>query len=436
MLETGNKKLINAWAIYDWANSVFPLVITSTIFPIYYETITAAHNNGIVQIGTFNLKNTVLYDYVISLSFLLVAIISPLLSGIADISGKKKLFMQIFCYLGAFACSCMLFFQEGTVWVGLLCLFLSSIGFSGSLVFYNAFLPEIADPADQDRISAKGYIMGYIGSTILLIIVLTLIMFPEWYGLPDGGLPIRIGFLLTGIWWMAFAQYTFKYLPDNVYNKSKLSGSIMVKGYRELVMVWKELKTNKQIKKYLLSFFIFNMAVQTVMYVAALFGKSELKLSSNNLIISILIIQFIGIFGSYLFAEISKIRGNIFSLAVSIIIWIGICIGAYFIQEKTPWQFYLLGSFVGLVMGGIQSMSRSTYSKILPDTVDHASYFSFFDVTHKIGVVSGMFIYGIIEDITGNVRYSVTALLIFFLIGLYLLLRVPSKNLERIKSRI
>ncbi len=436
MLETGNKKLINAWAIYDWANSVFPLVITSTIFPIYYETITAAHNNGIVQIGTFNLKNTVLYDYVISLSFLLVAIISPLLSGIADISGKKKLFMQIFCYLGAFACSCMLFFQEGTVWVGLLCLFLSSIGFSGSLVFYNAFLPEIADPADQDRISAKGYIMGYIGSTILLIIVLTLIMFPEWYGLPDGGLPIRIGFLLTGIWWMAFAQYTFKYLPDNVYNKPKSSGSIMVKGYRELVMVWKELKTNKQIKKYLLSFFIFNMAVQTVMYVAALFGKSELKLSSNNLIISILIIQFIGIFGSYLFAEISKIRGNIFSLAVSIIIWIGICIGAYFIQEKTPWQFYLLGSFVGLVMGGIQSMSRSTYSKILPDTVDHASYFSFFDVTHKIGVVSGMFIYGIIEDITGNVRYSVTALLIFFLIGLYLLLRVPSKNLERIKSRI
>jgi len=436
LLETGNKKLINAWAIYDWANSVFPLVITSTIFPIYYETITAAHNNGIVQIGTFNLKNTVLYDYVISLSFLLVAIISPLLSGIADISGKKKLFMQIFCYLGAFACSCMLFFQEGTVWVGLLCLFLSSIGFSGSLVFYNAFLPEIADPADQDRISAKGYIMGYIGSTILLIIVLTLIMFPEWYGLPDGGLPIRIGFLLTGIWWMAFAQYTFKYLPDNVYNKPKSSGSIMVKGYRELVMVWKELKTNKQIKKYLLSFFIFNMAVQTVMYVAALFGKSELKLSSNNLIISILIIQFIGIFGSYLFAEISKIRGNIFSLAVSIIIWIGICIGAYFIQEKTPWQFYLLGSFVGLVMGGIQSMSRSTYSKILPDTVDHASYFSFFDVTHKIGVVSGMFIYGIIEDITGNVRYSVTALLIFFLIGLYLLLRVPSKNLERIKSRI
>jgi MFS transporter, UMF1 family len=422
-LEKGNRKIITAWSFYDWANSAYNLVITSTIFPIYYLAVTKTDAGNKVYFLGREYTNTTLYDYALSIAFLAVAVISPLLSGIADYSGSKKRFMQFFCYLGAISCCGMYFFTGlENLWIGMLTIILACIGYSGSIVFYNAFLPEIADPSDHDRVSAKGFAMGYIGSSLLLIVNLAMVMKPEFFGIASAGIATRISFLTVGLWWILFAQITFYYLPNNVYNHQP-EGHYLFNGYLELRKVWKELKQHKQLAKFLSAFFVYNMGVQTVMLIATLFGSKELKLESSQLIIVVLVIQFVAILGAYLFSFVSGKKGNIFTLQASVIIWIGVCIAAYFVYTAT--NFYIIAGIVGLVMGGIQSLSRSTYSKMLPETEDHASYFSFYDVTEKLCIVCGMALFGLIEQLSESMRNPILALILFFIVGFILLLRIP-----------
>ncbi len=432
-LQKGDKKVITAWAFYDWANSSYPLVITSAIFPIFYENVTSTKVDGKIVNDTVLLlgrsfKNSELYSYVIALSFVIVSVLSPLLSGIADYGGSKKRFMQFFCYLGSLSCASLYFFSKDQLGLGMLSILLASVGFWGSLVFYNAYLPEIAAPADHDKVSAKGFAMGYFGSALLLIINLMLIINYEWVGFSDKISASRFSFLTVGIWWVSFAQITFSRLPNGTKNHSS-KGNIILKGFHELWGVWNELKHIKQLKRFLGAFFIYSMGVQTLMIMAVLFAKKEITgLKDDNLIISVLLIQFVGIAGSYLFSFISLKIGNIKAIGVSLLIWIGICIGAYkFVY--TPDAFYVVACAVGLVMGGIQSLSRSTYSKLLPVTNDNASYFSFYDLCEKIGIIIGMFSFGAIEGITGGMRNSLLALIVFFIGGFLILLTIPkSKN--------
>jgi len=438
MIEKGNKKIINGWAMYDWANSVYALVITSTIFPIFYKNITTLKNNygdvvsEKVELFGYEMTNTVLYSYSISFSFFIVVLIAPLLSGIADYADNKKKFMQFFCYLGAISCSGLFFFDPDYLLPSMLLVVCASIGFSGSLVFYNAFLPEIAETKDQDRVSAKGYALGYIGSIILLLFNLSMIMSPETYGIIDPWLPARISFLTVGIWWAGFAQIAFARLPKKSFN-IKVEGDYLFKGYQELLNVFHDLKKNKRLTRYLMAFFVFNMGVQTIMYMAVTFGKDEIKdMPDSGLIVSILIIQIIAIGGAYLFSFLSALIGNIRTLTYILIVWIAICLIAFF--TYTPIQFYLLAALVGFVMGGVQSLSRSTYSKILPDTVDHTSYFSFYDVCEKISIIIGTFIYGVIIDFTDSARNSIFALALFFAIGLILLNMVPEIKQKKLQS--
>ena len=427
-LQKGDKRLINAWTFYDWANSSYPLVITSAIFPIFYENVTstkdAAGNviSDMVSLFGVDFKNTEIYSYVVALSFIIVSLSSPILSGIADYSGSKKRFMQFFCYLGSLSCASLYFFSKDNLGFGLLSILLASVGFWGSLVFYNAYLPEIAEPADHDKVSAKGFGMGYFGSALLLIINLILIK--------GFDMPAKYSFISVALWWIGFAQITFARLP-NATDKKASEGNIIFKGFKELAKVWNELKHIKQLKRYLIAFFIYSMGVQTVMLMAVLFAKKEIKgLDDGNLIVSVLLIQFVGIFGSFVFSRLSKMIGNIKALGVSLFIWIGICIGTYAFVY-TPNSFYVVACSVGLVMGGVQSLSRSTYSKLLPETEDHASYFSFFDVCEKIGIVIGMFSFGAIEGITGGMRNSLLALIVFFITGFIILLTIPkTKNVS------
>lgn len=450
-MQKNDPKIIRAWAMYDWANSVYPLVITSTIFPIYYAAVTTRNDSDIVQFLGMNFKNTALYTYAMAFANLLIAAVAPLLSGIADYSGKKKGFMMFFCYLGALSCSAMaLFTGTENLWIGILTIVLACIGYSGSIVFYNAYLPEIATPDMQDRVSAKGYSLGYVGGALLLILNLLLILMPDMFYDVQGriselkllettltdeearkkvlsslsGTSSRISFFSSGIWWILFAYYSFYYLPKNVFNR-KPEGNILSKGYLELIKVWQELKSNPTLKKYLSAFFSYNMGVQTVMLVATLFGSKELNLESSELIMTILIIQFVAIGGAYMFSCLSGKYGNIYILRAATLLWIGICFMAYFVTSAV--QFYVLAFFVGLVMGGIQSLSRSTYSKLLPETIDHASYFSFYDICEKLGIVLGMGLFGIIEEVSDSMRNSVIALFLFFLIGFLLLLRINNK---------
>jgi len=426
-LKKGDKRLINAWAFYDWANSSYPLVITTAIFPIFYEKVTSTKDasgnvNDIVNLFGIDFINTELYSYVVALSFIIVSLSSPILSGIADYSGSKKRFMQFFCFLGSFSCASLFFFSKDHLGFGMLSILLASVGFWGSLVFYNAYLPEIADTQDHDKVSAKGFGMGYFGSSLLLIINLILIK--------GFNMDARYSFVSVAIWWIGFAQITFARLPK-AKNKHASEGGIVLKGFKELYNVWLELKHIKQLKRYLIAFFLYSMGVQTVMLMAVLFAKKEIVgLDDGNLIASVLIIQFVGILGSFLFSRLSKIIGNIKALGVSLFIWIAICIGTYqFVY--TPNGFYIIAGAVGLVMGGVQSLSRSTYSKLLPETEDHASYFSFFDVCEKIGIVIGMCSFGAIEGITGGMRNSILALITFFILGFVVLLTIPkSKNVS------
>ena len=428
----GNKKVITAWTFYDWANSVYNLVITATILPIYYKAVTItedAAGNEISNVVTFlgmQFKNTTLYDLALAFANLVVAAIIPILSGMADYGGSKKRFMQIFCYMGAISCSLMYFFTRDHLGLGIVLIVFASIGFWGSLVFYNAFLPEIAETNQQDKVSARGFAMGYVGSSILLIFNLMLVQKPEWFGISDAGFATRISFLTVGIWWIGFAQIPFYFLPGKTVSGPPRENNFF-KGYQELRKVWNEMKHNLVLKRYLTAFFVYNMGVQTVMLVATLFGASEIKMKTAELITTILIIQFVAMFGAYLFSFVSKKIGNIKTLMVAVVIWIGACLGTYFFCY-TPNDFFIVAGFVGLVMGGIQSLSRSTYSKMLPDTQDHASYFSFYDVTEKVCIVLGMATFGIINELSTSMRKPIITLIIFFVIGFLLLLRVPKKS--------
>jgi len=418
-LQKNDKKVINAWTFYDWANSVYPLVITTAIFPIFYEKIVPEK----VNFMGLNLINTELYSYVVSLSFIIVAIFSPILSGIADYSGNKKSFMKFFCYLGALSCMSLFFFDVDFIELSMLSVLLASVGFWGSLVFYNAYLPEIATPDLHDKVSAKGFSRGYIGSSLLLIVCLILIQVLD--------VDARYSFILTGLWWIGFSQITYMSLPNNVYDHQP-KGNRFLKGFQEIQNVWNQLKKLKSLKRYLVAFFVYSMGVQTVMIMAIFFGTKEITWAdetskTTGLIISVLIIQFIAIPGAYLMAYMSSKIGNIKTLGINIFIWVGICVGAYAIVS-TPLHFYITAAIVGFVMGGIQSLSRSTYSKLLPETEDHASFFSFYDVLEKIAIVIGTFAYGFIEGLTGDMRQSILSIILFFILGFLMLLRIPKKE--------
>lgn len=425
-MKTASKKIVTGWAMYDWANSVYNLVITTTFFPAYYAAITSLKNfpDGIVFLGR-HFVNTELKDYVLAVGFLLIALLSPILSSIADYKGNKKKFMQFFCYLGAASCSLLFFFDQSNIILGLLCFMLAGIGFYGSQVFYNSYLPEIAAEEDRDRISAKGFSMGYLGSVIMQLIGFGLVM-----GMDDKTMAIKITFLLVGVWWVSFAQITFNALPTSTKNERKTKKNVLVNGFHELKIVWEQMVHLPILKRFLSAFFFYSMGVQTVMLVAIDFGIKELKLPDQQLIITAVIIQIVAIMGAIGMSKLSSRFGNFNILIFTVLLWIGVCISGYFITTVT--HFYIIASLVGLVMGGIQSLSRSTYSKLMPETKDTASFFSFYDVTEKLAIVIGLFTFGFIEGIS-SIRNSILSLVIFFVIGFALLLItvIKEKSLQQ-----
>jgi UMF1 family MFS transporter len=420
MLEKNNSRLINAWASFDWSNSVYNLIVTTAIFPIYYlSTTQSAFGGETVQFFGMPVVNSVLYSYAISFSFLVIVFLAPVLSGIADYRGRKKRFMQFFTYLGSLACIGLYFFTGENVEYGITCAVLASIGFAGSLVFYNAFLPEVATEDKMDRVSARGFAFGYTGSVILLIINLVLYMKSDLFGFEDGGAATRFGFILVGAWWLGFSQIAFYYLEDHATGK-KITFDIFGNGMRKLKKVFAVVRKKTVMLRFLTSFFLYSMGVQTVMLLAPLFGEKEVGMTADEMIFVVLILQIVAIVGAYFFALISRFKGNGFAIGTTLIIWIFICIMGYFLKDKI--SFYGLAGLLGFVMGGVQSISRSTWSKLIPEgTKDTASFFSFYDVTEKLAIVIGAFSYGFIDMITGSMRNSMVFMSLFFISGFVIL---------------
>jgi MFS transporter, UMF1 family len=443
-----DKKTIRAWTFYDWANSAYNLIITSAIFPAYF---TACVPDKINVFGT-QIASESIASWSIALAFFIIACVSPILGAIADTKGNKKTFMRFFCTIGAIACAGLFFFKGDKVnvntWYGVGLSVIACIGYCGSIVFYNAYLPEIASKDQQDRVSAKGFIMGYIGSVSLLIVCLAFILINDKVHWIDKSLPPRISFLLVGIWWLAWSQIPFAVLKDGNATALKSGESLLKTGFGKLKMVWQELKSQPHLKHYLMSFFFITMGVQTIMYMATYFAAKEIKLAQAELIIVVLIIQIVAIFGAWFFSKISKIKGNIFSIAIMLVIWIGVCAGAsYLVYDATA--FYILAFVVGLIMGGTQSLCRSTFSKMLPlqstdKTFDFegkeieqenkvASYFSFLDFVEKMGIVIGTTTFGLISNITG-MRMSALFLGVYFLAGL-LILRTVKYDFKKLHAQ-
>jgi len=448
MLKIGDKKLIGAWAFYDWANSVYSLVISTAVFPLFYSAIT--EGKTVIFLGMKWDHADTLYSYALSFSFLVVAFMSPILSAIADYTGNKLKFMKFFCWLGALSVMSMYFFEDlNTAWIGIVCTILASIGFWSSIVFYNSYLPEVAHPEQQDAISAKGFIYGYIGSIILLIFCLAMILAPNTFGfdlsisdtvLANGSeaeinnalenaknaaslKAMRISFVMVGFWWIGFAQITFKKLPNNSFNR-KPQKDFIWKGFKELKKVWIELKEYPTLKNFLIAFFLLSVGVQTIILLATIFGSIELGLGTTNLIVTVLLIQFVAILGAYIFSRVSKKYGNFKAIKITLVIWILVCLAAFMLEKELPnveYYFYALGGLLGLVLGAIQSLTRSTYSKLLPKTQENATYFSFYDVTEKIAIVLGTFVFGFLIYLTGSMQWSVLSLGLFFIASLVVL---------------
>jgi len=429
MIEKNNKKTIRSWAFFDWANSAYNLVITSTIFPAYYTIITTTkeHGDKVTFLGrTF--VNTSLSNYALSFAYLMMALALPILSSIADRRGNKKSFMKFFTYMGGLSCMALYFFKLDTLQISILFFVLAAMGYIGGVLFSNSYLPEIATEEHQDRVSAQGFSYGYVGSVVLQLICFLFVLKPEWFGIVDASFPPRLSFLLVGLWWVAFSQIPFAVLPDGTPQTGKVKTNIIKDGFSELTKVWKQLKLIKKLKGFLLSFFFYSMGVQTIMLAAAGFAEKTLKLGTAKLIAVILIIQLVAIPGALLMSFLAKKWGNVNVLMMVVLIWIGCCVYGYNITNE--YQFYSLAAIVGLIMGGIQSLSRSTYSKYLPaNTPDSTSFFSFYDVTEKLAIVIGLFSFAYIEDLTGNIRYSIIALASFFIVGLVFLALL--KKIER-----
>jgi len=415
-----NKKTIRAWAMFDWANSAYNLVITSTIFPAYYVAITAnPQNDNRVMFFGKSFVNTALSDYALAAAYMLMVILLPILSSIADYKGNKKIFMMFFTLLGSVACCGLYFFTAKTLEVSVILFALAAIGYSGGFVFYNSYLPEIATVDMQDSVSAKGFTFGYIGSVLLQLICFAFVLKPEWFGIVDKSFPARLSFLLVGLWWICFAMIPFTVLPKGSPNAVSHTKNIIKGGFIELANVWSKVKKMPLLKRFLPAFFFYSMGVQTIMLVATGFAAKELHMETSALISIILIIQLVAIIGATLMSKLSDKIGNVKVLIITVAIWIGVCIAAYFTTTAT--QFYIVAVIVGMVMGGIQSMSRSTYSKYLPENIpDTASFFSFYDVTEKLAIVAGLFTFGFVEEIS-NMRNSTLFLCGFFVIGLILL---------------
>lgn len=438
------RKVQNAWAFYDWANSTYNLVIGTAIFPLFFGAMTTQKDefgklisDEVLFFGV-PMHNTQVYSYSLAIGMALVCLVTPALAGVADYMGRKKWFLQFFCYVGSAACASLFFFDSEFLEWSMLSVILACLGFWCSYAFANSFLPEIAEPDEQDKLSAKGYSLGYAGSVLLLLINLGLIM---GLGKENEGLMTRLAFISVGVWWAGFAQYTFRHLPEKRRHPD-FKWQAVGYGFRELRKVWKDLRETRRLKRYLLSFFVFSMGVQTIMQMAQFFGQKEVVrmdemghevtgLSTPQLIIAIIFVQLIAIPGAIVFSRSSKKWGNLSVLRIALLIWVGVCCFAYFVV-RTPATFFIAAGLIGFVMGGTQSLARSSYSKFLPETTDHASYFSFYDVTEKVGLIIGLFAFGYIEGLAGSLRASVLALIAFFVVGLILLMVVPRKELSNI----
>ena len=413
--------------MYDWANSAFATSILAAILPVYFATLVPEEGIA-VQWGTLKIttRASALWAYGVSFSFFVTALTAPILGALADFSGTKKKFLFVFTYFGATLASLLYFVRSGDYWLCLGLFIAANIGFAGSITFYNAFLPEVATEKKMDWVSGKGYAFGYIGGGLLLAIHMLIINYHECLGIPDRALSIRISLSSVGIWWGLFAIPLFLWVPEiKRPHDQRQKFSYFTYGFIRFFRTLRSFRNYQDLLWFLVAFLIYNDGIQTVIAMAAIFGKTALGLDTGTLIGTLLMTQFVAFPGALMFAKLSQRIQPKGAIIVTLMLWIGIVTYAYFLRSAI--EFWILGGVVGLVLGGSQAISRSLYAQLIPRDRP-AEFFGFFSISAKFASIFGPLIFGLITDLSENPRSAIVSLVLFFVVGMVLLSRV---NMER-----
>jgi UMF1 family MFS transporter len=418
------KKLQRSWMMYDFGNSAFATTIMAAVLPVYYSNVAAS--------GLEEGLATSYWGYSQSISVLIVAILAPILGAISDYSAAKKKFLQFFAFMGIIASILLMFVGEGDYILASVLFIVGSIGFSGGNIFYDGFLPEVAEGEEMDKVSAGGYAYGYVGGGILLTINILMILNPQWFGLADTVIATQLSFASVGVWWLLFSIPLFKNIKEEKKVPVKRDRSYISIGFSRVGNTFREIKQYKQALIFLLAFWLYNDGISTIMRMATIYG-AEIGIAGNDLIVALLITQFVGIpftfFFGWLAAKITAKR----ALTITLVIYMIITILGYFMVSAL--QFYILAIAVGMVQGGAQSLSRSIFGRMIPEN-KHAEFFGFYGISSKFAAVFGPFIFAFVGQITGNSRFGILSLIFFFIAGIILLRFVDvDKGIEEAKKQ-
>lgn len=416
--------------MYDWADSAFATSILAAILPVYFASL-VPEGGVIIEWGpvSFRTSSSALWAYAVSFSLLVTALTAPILGALADFSSSRKKFLFAFTYVGAALTLMFYFVRHGDYWLCLGIFVAANIGFAGATPFYNAFLPEIAGEGEIDTVSGKGYAYGYLGGGILLALHVLLITFHEAFGIGDKSVSIRISLSSVGLWWGLFAIPTFLWVPETVRSQDREAGvSCVSYGFRRFFNTLRGFGRYRDMLWFLIAFLVYNDGIQTVIAMAAIFGKTALGLDTGTLIGTLLMTQFIAWPGAVLFARLARRIGSKNCVMATLMLWMVIVAYAYFIRSSI--EFWILGGLVGVILGGSQAISRSLYAQLVPKA-RAAEFFGFFAVSNKFASIFGPLIFGLITDLSEDPRNAVVSLVVFFVAGMMLLSRVDVERGRR-----
>jgi UMF1 family MFS transporter len=424
-LKKNDPKTVFGWCMYDWANSAYQMAIVS-LLPVYF-TGTVVGTSGVTLLGTHFHPDS-LWAFMIGFADVLAFLAAPVLGAMADFSGARRRFLLAFAYGGSLFTILLFFSRSGDVGRTIFFFVASQFAFVSANVFYDSFLPHIASEDKMDWISGKGYSYGYVGGGLQFALSLVLIMAHERIGISQD-LAIRVGLASAGIWWAGFTLFTAHYLRE-----SGVKGTIPLRfrhlwrpvalamvGVSRTVATARHAGRFRHLLLFLIAFMLYNDGIQTVINLATTYGSVELRLSTSVLMLTLLLIQFIAMGGALLFGRIAERTGAKHAIMITLVIWSGVVMYAYFIHSAA--QFMFLGAVVGLVLGGSQALSRSFFGSMIPESAS-SEFYGFYTVFTKFSSIWGPLVFGVIKQATGSSRLAIVSLISFFIVGLLLLSQV------------
>ncbi len=412
------RRVVNSWAMYDWANSAFAVIILTAVYPVYYRAL-------VTNAGRSPEDATAYWAYTNSASLLVIALVGPVLGAAADLAGGKMRMLKITLALGVLGSASLAFLGSETFVIGSLLFALANLGFTAGNIFYEALLPHIARPGDLDRVSARGYALGYLGGGLLLVFNVLWLYRPQWFGLPDREIALRACFISTALWWFIFALPLFRNIAEpGGREMARLSAGVVIDGWRRLRRTLRQIRRYRQLALFLAAFWLYNDGVSTIIKMAAAYGD-EIGIGHNDMLIALILTQFIGFPSTLGFGALARTLGAKRSILLGLACYMVVSIGGFFIKSAV--HFYGLAVVVGLVQGGTQALSRSLFTTMIPKS-QSSEFFGFFSTGEKLAGIVGPALFGLVGQLTGSSRWGIISVTFLFVTGALLLCRVDEQE--------